>query len=134
MKHRTCDSYSVTPLSEAETAYPSGAHESTPFLQLCSYCSISNFLCSGLYAPFLLASVLSVLRITTSGYPFGIFLVIFSHNNITCICTFRNPSWVVFCRSLFVLISYFLWPLYCLSFFHLRSLITPSKHFYGINS
>ena len=29
MKHRTCDSYIVTPLSEVGIAYPSGAHEST---------------------------------------------------------------------------------------------------------
>jgi hypothetical protein len=29
MKHRTCDYYIVTPLSEVGIAYPSGAHEST---------------------------------------------------------------------------------------------------------
>jgi hypothetical protein len=32
---------------------------------------------------------------------------------------------VVFCRSLFVLLSFFFWPLCCLSFFDLRILITP---------
>jgi hypothetical protein len=32
-------------------------------------------------------------------------------------------SCVVFCRSLFVLLSFLFWPLYCLSFFHLRLLI-----------
>jgi len=32
---------------------------------------------------------------------------------------------VVFCRSLFVLLYFFLWPLCCLSFFDLRNLITP---------
>ena len=31
----------------------------------------------------------------------------------------------MFCRSLFVLMSFFLWPLCCLSFFDLRILITP---------
>jgi hypothetical protein len=31
----------------------------------------------------------------------------------------------VFCRSLFVLLSLFCWPLYCLSFFDLRLLIAP---------
>jgi hypothetical protein len=29
-----------------------------------------------------------------------------------------------FCRSLFVLVSFFFWPLYCLFFFDLRTLIT----------
>jgi hypothetical protein len=33
-------------------------------------------------------------------------------------------SLVVFCRSLFVLLSVFHWPMYCLSFFDLRLLIT----------
>jgi hypothetical protein len=33
---------------------------------------------------------------------------------------------VVFCRTLFFVLSFFLWPLiYCLSFFNLRLLITP---------
>ena len=32
---------------------------------------------------------------------------------------------VTFCRSLFVLLSFFFWPLCCLSFFDLRILITP---------
>jgi hypothetical protein len=32
---------------------------------------------------------------------------------------------VVFCRSLFVLLSFFFWPLYCLFVFDLRTLITP---------
>jgi hypothetical protein len=31
---------------------------------------------------------------------------------------------VVFCKMLFVLLSFFFWPLYCLSFFDLRLLIT----------
>ena len=31
----------------------------------------------------------------------------------------------MFCRSLFVLLSFFFWPLCCLSFFDLRILITP---------
>ena len=34
--------------------------------------------------------------------------------------------YVVFYRSLFVLFSFFFWPLYCLFFFHLRILLTPS--------
>ena len=33
--------------------------------------------------------------------------------------------YVVFCRSLFVLLFFFFWPLCCLSFFDLRILITP---------
>jgi hypothetical protein len=33
--------------------------------------------------------------------------------------------YVVFCRSLFVLLFFFFWPLYCLSFFYLRILIAP---------
>jgi len=33
---------------------------------------------------------------------------------------------VVFCRSLFVLFSFFFWPLCCLFFFDLQILITPS--------
>ena len=32
---------------------------------------------------------------------------------------------VTFCRSLFVLLFFFFWPLCCLSFFDLRILITP---------
>jgi hypothetical protein len=32
---------------------------------------------------------------------------------------------VMFCRSLFVLLSFFFWPLCCLSYFDLRFLITP---------
>ena len=32
---------------------------------------------------------------------------------------------VMFCRSLFVLLSSFFWPLHCLSFFDLRVLISP---------
>jgi hypothetical protein len=32
---------------------------------------------------------------------------------------------VMFCRSLFVLLSFFFWPLYCLFFFDLLILITP---------
>jgi len=31
----------------------------------------------------------------------------------------------MFCRSLFVILSFFFWPLRCLSFFDLRILITP---------
>ena len=31
----------------------------------------------------------------------------------------------MFCRSLFVLLYYFFWPLYCLFFFDIRILITP---------
>ena len=31
----------------------------------------------------------------------------------------------MFCRSLFVLLSFFFWPLYCLFFLNLRLLITP---------
>ena len=33
--------------------------------------------------------------------------------------------YVVLCRSLFVPLSFFFWPLHCLSFFDLRSLIIP---------
>jgi hypothetical protein len=32
---------------------------------------------------------------------------------------------VMFCRSLFVLLSFFPWPLYCLPFFDVRLLVTP---------
>jgi hypothetical protein len=32
---------------------------------------------------------------------------------------------VMFCRSLFFLLLFFVWPFYCLSFFGLRILITP---------
>jgi hypothetical protein len=32
---------------------------------------------------------------------------------------------VIFCRSLFVLLSFFIWPLYCISFFDIQILITP---------
>jgi len=32
---------------------------------------------------------------------------------------------VMFCRSLFVLLSFYFWSLYCLSYFYLRILITP---------
>ena len=35
----------------------------------------------------------------------------------------------VVCRSLFVLLSFFFWPLYCLSFFNLRLLMTPLVSF-----
>jgi len=31
----------------------------------------------------------------------------------------------MFCRSLFVLLSFYFWPLYCLPFFALQVLITP---------
>ena len=31
----------------------------------------------------------------------------------------------MFCRSLFVLLYFFFWPLYCLSFFDIRIMITP---------
>ena len=34
-------------------------------------------------------------------------------------------SCVMFCRSLFVFVFFFFWPLCCLSFFNLRVLITP---------
>ena len=37
--------------------------------------------------------------------------------------------WVLFCRSLAVLLSFFFWPLCCLSFFALRLLITPFRIF-----
>jgi hypothetical protein len=33
--------------------------------------------------------------------------------------------YLMFCRSLFVLLPFFFWPLYCLSFFDLLLLITP---------
>jgi hypothetical protein len=35
----------------------------------------------------------------------------------------------MFCISLFVLLSFFFWPLYCLSFFNLRLLMTPLVSF-----
>ena len=34
-------------------------------------------------------------------------------------------DYVVFCRWLFILLSYLFWPLYCLSFFDLQLLFTP---------
>ena len=48
----------------------------------------------------------------TSGFQWGSCYLIFSF-----IC--------MFCRSLFVLLSFFFWPLSCLFFFDLRILITP---------
>ena len=39
---------------------------------------------------------------------------------------------VVFCRLLFVLLFYFLWPLYCLSFIDLQLLI--SSHFSSVKA
>ena len=44
-------------------------------------------------------------------------------NGVTC-CSIITFS-TVFCRSLFVFLSFFLWPLYCLFFFNLRLMITP---------
>ena len=42
------------------------------------------------------------------------------------VCVARSLVFsVVFCSSFFVPISFFFWPLYCLSFFDLRFLITP---------
>jgi hypothetical protein len=73
------------------------------------------FLCSFFFivvCPFVLfhlAIVLSVLQFTGSAYPFDI---------IKRFC-------VVFCRSLFVRLSFFLWPFCCLSFIDLQVLTTP---------
>jgi hypothetical protein len=39
--------------------------------------------------------------------------------------SWSSVFYVVFCRLLFVLLSSFFWPLYCLSFFDLLLLITP---------
>jgi hypothetical protein len=38
---------------------------------------------------------------------------------------------VMFCRSLFFLLSTFVWSLYCVSFFELRFLITPLGYWKG---
>jgi len=46
---------------------------------------------------------------------------IFSGDHVTQSLVFC----VMFCRALFVLMSYFIWSLRCLSFFDLRLLITP---------
>jgi hypothetical protein len=73
------------------------------------------FLCSFFFivvCPFVLfhlAIVLSVLQFTGSAYPFDIF----------------KRFCVVFCRSLFVRLSFFLWPLCCLFFIDLQVLTTP---------
>ena len=62
--------------SGAVTAYPSGAPEFTPVFQWGSWCSLFSFQCSilliiaCLFVPFLLAIVLSVLRIMYFDYPF----------------------------------------------------------------
>ena len=82
---------------------------------------------------FLLAIVLSVLlRFTASVYPFGIFKLFlsfcpfsFGHcvvcpSSIYCFCL---PLW--YHQTLLVLLSFFFWPLRCLSFFDLWILITP---------
>ena len=82
---------------------------------------------------FLLAIVLSVLlRFTASVYPFGIFKLFlsfcpfsFGHcvvcpSSIYCFCL---PLW--YHQILLVLLSFFFWPLRCLSFFDLWILITP---------
>jgi hypothetical protein len=48
---------------------------------------------------------------------------------IPCFCGVRVARslvfCVMFCRSLFVLLTFFFWPLYCMSFFDLQYLITP---------
>ena len=49
----------------------------------------------------------------------------FTPRFLTCMVRVaRSKFCVVFCRSLFVLLSFFFWPLRCLSFFDLRILIT----------
>jgi len=49
-----------------------------------------------------------------------------SHSGVSGV---RVPRSLVFCvmlcRSLLALLSFFFWPLYCMSFFHLRVLIGP---------
>jgi hypothetical protein len=67
-------------------------------------------------------------------YPFNMMIVLHSRT------WGRNHDWchmwssrlfqflvfcVMFCRSFFVLLSFFVWSLYCPSFFHLRLLINP---------
>ena len=42
-----------------------------------------------------------------------------------CSCYSIYSFMCMLCRSLFVLLSFFFWPLYCLSFFDVRILITP---------
>ena len=68
-----------------------------------------------------LSSALFVLQITTSDYPFGIFIQINlcfqSHCSISFLCSILQP--------LFVFLSHIFWPLHCLSF-ELRLLITVS--------
>ena len=84
-----------------------------PFGIFCPLCCLSFFDIGILITLwYLLAIVLSVLlRYTDSDYPFGIFKL------FLCLC--------MFCRSLFLLLYFFFWPLCCLSFFDIRILITP---------
>jgi hypothetical protein len=79
---------------------------------------VFSFLCIVLYiivVLLLLVILLSVLRrFTVSDYPFGIIKLFLPQSLVFC---------VLFYRSLFVLLSFFFWSLYCL-FFHLQLLIT----------
>jgi hypothetical protein len=57
-------------------------------------------------------------------------------NNVDRVLTIKcriKTCWrcAMFCRSLFVLLSFFFWPLCCLSFFDLRILTTTSAEFYS---
>jgi hypothetical protein len=71
--------------------------------------------------------VLSVLLFTASDYPFRIPKL----SNCLKGENKRRKEWIIyfrfmcmFCRSLFVLLSLFFWPLCCVFFFELRILIT----------
>ena len=46
---------------------------------------------------------------------------VFSCIRVACSLVFC----LVFCRSTFFLLSFFFWPLYCLSYFDIRFLVTP---------
>ena len=85
----------------------------TRSLVLC-VCFVDRCLSS---CPFLLAIVLSVLRITDSDYRFGIFKLLLSGGHIT-----RS---LVFCVMLYIsLFVFFFWPLCCLFIVDLLLLIT----------
>ena len=123
---------------------------------ICSCCSICVFcmLCRSLFVLFLLVIVLSVLWFTASEYPFGIFwplycisffdlrllvtsLVYFGH---CIVCPLNYDFWLPLWYLLAIVLSVLwittsqypfgiFWPLYCISFFDLRLLVTSLVSF-----
>ena len=88
-QHMVCNQSNTTgATSDAATVCPSGAPEVTPSCQWDSSCSIISFLCIVLqtvvcpFVLFLLAIVLSVLRLTNFDYLFGIFQLFFQYSQL----------------------------------------------------